>query len=468
VALKLHPFSFAKLAGPATGLQAITSDALIPFQPKAFLFWASGATALGTFTNPRLFSYGWAMAPGTGSYNTTGFQAAKDNYCFANWSQIAPAFPTSMGWYSEEKCIGFASPMTGFFDIPGWDALAHISSVDALGSGLYGLTLNWTHNTIPPPGTPVPSPARVINCVAFGGDDIELRLYNWTVNPNTGTHTSPGLGMRSDVALHLGGIQAPIESPVSVHPVFHTNFGAFNCQGQQCMVATDSSHFGVNGFTTRKHSTDYFASVLQAEQDCSNSSFEEMTDDGWTYSTVQNVAGALGLRYISLAMRGVGSAIGKFTKPAGGPTASQVVPTPNILGVGMFFLGDHNIATGAMDTCDRVALGVASGGRLRAAAAVASAAASGMTSGTTWADRAYAVVNNDTPAVQSAITSVTFSSGQADVTWGVSDTEASEQCFLALGAGGGGTCEGGGAPSSPPSLGTVPCAPVNPCPQECR
>lgn len=369
-------------ASGSTGNQAITG---VGFQPKALILWGSGSSVLDTWSSNVIQGFGISTGP------LESYAQAATRASISTEGKIAAA--------------AFIQSQTNSTYI----RRANLESFDS-----DGFTLDWVEATT--------SNYSVVHYLAIGGDGLtDAKVVPWSMKGSTGIQSVTGFGFQPDAVIHAhaghSGTSIPFSDSDGVLGV-----GVMNADGDQW--AMTSSH--VDG---RYHRTD--SSILRLNtsgSDGGRASFVSMDSDGftidWTTTSISTYPA------FSLALKGVGLAVGTFTKTTSSSPVSQAITGLDIEPQAMMFFG---VGMTALDTTNNVAMMFQGGSDGATSAAGGWLFDENDTYSTT--SRTYIHNITDTSSVEAGANLDSFDANGFTLDWMTNDAAATYISYIALASG---------------------------------
>ena len=299
-----------------------------------------------------------------------------------------------------------------------------VAEADLSSMGVSSVTLNWTTND----GQPY-----VIHYLAIGGPEVSAKLVNWQAPATTGPKAVTGFGFQPETVLHFHTGGAFVATPPSSLSNGVIGMGVMNKSGAQWAVQVADATALSPTVATRAQRTDAAIFMYHAPAAVVNkaATFVSMDADGFTlnFSTATSDLSQV----VSLALAGLQSSVGTFTKSTAVAPASQAVSTP--FTPGAVFLSSYQIApqTAAVrESQCSWGVGASDGQHEGSSAIVATDAVS--TTSVDAVDRTSKVfIKMNSPPVDAEADLSSFDPSGFTLSWTTNDPVASQICFLALG-----------------------------------
>jgi hypothetical protein len=282
-------------------------------------------------------------------------------------------------------------------------------------------------------GTTNNSSAYLVHFVAASSPHLQAKVVGWGMKTSTGSQSVTGVGFKPDLVLHFHAGHSLTTAP----PTTGTNavFGlpTMNGSGQLWGTYFASLDATATGDPPRHQRIDKCLLAVDNGLAVVEATFTSMDSDGFTinYSTANASAG----RVVSLALRGVQSHLGSFSKSTSAAPTSQSVTGIAFRAQLLLLSSPQNTAqiTGQVQTRFGFGASVVS---TEASVAMQDADAAEPTSvdGVDSVTKAFVKVNNDAQTTDASADVSSFNAGGFTLAWTTNDAVATEMLYLALAA----------------------------------
>ncbi len=392
--------SFAKTGAAAPASQAVTG---VGFTPKALILWnGTGVTSSTVLAGHRV---------------SVGFTAGASNSRFASCVAANADTSPSSGSYLASKATGLAT-------IAG----AAVNEADLTSFDSDGFTLNWTTNN---------ANASLIGYLAFGGDDVQAKVVEWSLPTATGNQAVTGVGFRPDLVLHAH-CGAGMAAGSRMDGVF--GLGAMTPTDQWANgIFSKDSIIVANTDTQRVQATDGMIEETNISLGTNmKASYVSMDSDGFTVNFSTASATATGTA-VSLCLKGVAAKLGSFDKTTGAATASQSIATSGFMPKAALITSFQT--TTNVGGFNNAYLGMGGSSTVGAGAAAYSWAttdvnnqATSNTDNVSYTNKAF-IKSNVADAVAQALADISsFNTDGMTLSWTTNDAVATEILYLLLGS----------------------------------
>jgi hypothetical protein len=388
--------SFTKSTSGAPVSQSVAHG--LGVAPKAVILWTNGKTSTTLGAN---FLFGFGMTDGS----TDG--------------SIACSSADNQSTTSANRRIA-SKAMTILNGSGTLQAEADLSSFDAT-----NFTLNWTTNN---------ATAYVIHFIAIGGSGISAKVVSWGMKTSTGNQSVTGVGFQPDVVIHANA-GTLISSIPTTTTHLAPGISVMDRNGNQwsnCELSVDN----VFSSDTQRYqrSNKCLGVILNDLTLLKEASYVSMDTDGFTinYSTSDSGTYKNG-EVVSLALKGVRTGVGCFTKSTGGAPASQPVTglsfKPNLV----LLTSVQNTATTSVVAHSRFGIGASDGTTSGSSAWTdTDNLSTSSTDGVDKTTKVFMKINNNTPAIDAEADMTSLDDGGFTLDWTTNDGVATEICYLAL------------------------------------
>jgi hypothetical protein len=299
-----------------------------------------------------------------------------------------------------------------------------IAEADLSSTSVSSITLNWTIND----GQPY-----VIHYLAIGGSDVAAKIVNWQAPPTTGPKAITGVGFQPEAVLHFHVGPSFTSAAPSSQANGLIGMGVMNKAGTQWAVqVADASAFSPS-IATRAQRTDAALYMYHAPTAVLNkaASFVSIDPSGFTlnFTTATSEASQV----YSLALAGLQTSVGTFTKSTAAAPASQAVATP--FTPGAVFLSSYQIGPQTASVREsQCSWGVGAGdGTHEASSAIVANDAISPTAVDAIDKTSKAFVKMNAPPLDAEADLTSFDASGFTLNWTTNDPVASQMCFFALG-----------------------------------
>jgi hypothetical protein len=286
------------------------------------------------------------------------------------------------------------------------------------------ITLNWTTND----GQPY-----VVHYLAIGGPQVSAKVVNWQTPGTTGPKAVTGIGFEPETVLHLHVGPSFVATPTATQSNALFGMGVMNQAGAQwAMQVADVASVNPT-ISTRAQRTDAALYMYHGPTAVLNkvASFVSMDPGGFTldFTTATSELSQV----VSLALAGLPSSIGTFTKSTAAAPASQSVPTP--FTPGAVFLSSYQIAPQTAPVRESMCswgIGASDGSNEGSSAmSVSDAVSPSSVDAVDKTSKAFIKMNS--PPVDAEADLSSFDPSGFTLSWTTNDSVASQICFWALG-----------------------------------
>lgn len=384
--------SFTKTTSAATVSQVVSHS--LGQTPRAILLWTNGKTNESIGTG---FLFGLGMSDGTTSKALAASSTDGVGTSLANRRMASKVLTIVDG----------AGTTLAEADLASWSSSS--------------FTLSWTTND---------STAYVVHYLLISGPHVSAKVLGWTMAVATGSQSITGVGFQPDLILmaHVGA--AHTASLPSTSANTGVSISMANAAGES--AATCSFSQSASG-TTSTHRYQRAGKALIAATNVltKEATLTSMDSDGFTlnYSTANASAGQM----ITLALAGVRSAIGSFTKPTGAAPATDVHSGLDFQPRAVLFASAQNTTNATFDSHTRLGFG-ATDRTTSGCSAFQDADALDVASvdGVDKTSSTFVKVNNDTETIDAVATLSSLDPTGFTLSWTPNDAVATEILYLAL------------------------------------
>ena len=410
--IQVQAFTLTKPAAPTTGTVAYTN--LFPFSPQWIYVFSAGRDTNATYAVDRSLSQGVALADLTqGTFGSNGTEGG------------VTGVSGNSGYVSRTQIMSFT--FNNIFG-PNLGSVATLVSFDDNGSGLFGMTWDWTTNVA---GVPTDGEV-IIHGLAFTGMTTAT-FREWQLATVPGSYAVTGVGQKSDLVFSIGATYGPD----GTYNGATGGLSCFNCQGEQWVIYNADGTFSI-GDSRRYAGTDGMAAHRSGTADLTLGTFTSMTDDGWEYDSTGAAAGNTSM-WFSICMTGVGSVITGVPRRTSAGLQSITLPDLGVP-VALVLAGDQDITDPVLDTPARMQIGIWANGDPAAISAISATSPALSPYGSIDEADAVVIKINDSGTVVTLATVNGVAADSAILNFSAADADAEELYILAFGEPGAGSC----------------------------
>lgn len=384
--------SFTKSVGAAPATQTVSHT--LGVVPKAIIFWTNGKTNQTVSSGYR---FGFGLTDGT----TSKAVATSD----------ADAVSTTVvGRRMTNTAVVIIDP-----------AGTAIAEADLQSWNSSGFTLNWTTND---------ATATVIHFLAIGGPKVAAKVINWTMPIAVGNQAVTGVGFQPEVVVnaHIGAAVMTAPPTTATNASFALSW--FDASGEQASLCTFGNNASAPSLEQRYQRADK-ALIGSSNIVTKEATWVSMDSDGFTlnYTTANTSNGQM----ISLALHGVSSQIGSFTKATGAAPASQQITGLRFRPRAVLFASVQAGSSASIGSQSRTGLGATDGSTDGSVAFQATDGSNpSSVQGIDKTSKSFVKIDNGSSTIDAEASTSSLDSAGFTLNWTTNDAVATEIFYLAL------------------------------------